>query len=103
MLTINPGCSLHQTPPEAKVDKTLGDGRENLQVEMVEAPWQLPLQLLLNSCQGIAKSSPSTLVAFYIKIHPKQTETRLSEKGENLQLEMVEGCDVPYEAVKTAS
>ena len=37
MLTINPGCSLHQTPPRVKADKTLGDGRENLQLEMVEA------------------------------------------------------------------
>ena len=30
MLTINPDCSLHQTPSQAKADKTLGDGRENL-------------------------------------------------------------------------
>ena len=30
MLTINPGSCLHQTPSQAKADKTLGDGREPL-------------------------------------------------------------------------
>ena len=39
MLTINPGSCLHQTSSQAKADKTLGDGRENLQLEMVEASW----------------------------------------------------------------